>query len=58
LTDATRGGGLKHRKLEWSTDMEQAFSNAKVALSEAASLAHPVAEPELCLAVDVSDHHM
>ena len=47
LTDATKGGGPKHRKLEWQPDMEQAFRKAKVALSEAAILAHPQSEPEL-----------
>ena len=58
LTDATRGGRPKHRKLDWQPDMEQAFKEAKVALSEAAILAHPLSEPELYLAVDASDHHM
>ena len=42
LTDATKGGGPKHRKLNWRTDMEQAFKEAKVALSEAVILAHPL----------------
>ena len=30
LTDAMRGGGPKHRKLDWQPDMEQAFKEAKV----------------------------
>ena len=38
--------------------MEQAFREAKVALSEAAILAHLLSEPELSLAVEASDHHM
>ena len=38
--------------------MEQAFKEAKVALSEAVILAHPLSEPELSLAVDDSDHHV
>ena len=54
LTDETKGGGPKHRKLDWQPDMEQAFKKAKVALSEAAILAHPQSEPELSLAVDAS----
>ena len=58
LTDATKGGGPKHRLLDWRPDMEQAFREAKVALSEAAILAHPQSEPELSLAVDASDHHV
>ena len=33
LTDATNGGGSKHRLLDWRPDMEQAFGEAKVALS-------------------------
>ena len=37
--------------------MEQAFKEAKVALSEATILAHPQLEPKLSLAVDASDHH-
>ena len=35
LTDAMKGARPKHRKLDWRTDMEQAFKKAKVALSEA-----------------------
>ena len=38
--------------------MEQAFKEAKVALSEGAILAHLQSEPELSLAVDASDHHV
>ena len=38
--------------------MQQAFKKAKVALSEAAILAHPLSELELSLAVDASDHHV
>ena len=45
LTDATKGGGSNHRQLDWRPDMEQAFKEAKVALSEAAILAHPQSEP-------------
>ena len=41
LTDATKGGGPNHRKLNWQPDMEQAFKEAKVALSQAAILAQP-----------------
>ena len=58
LTDATKGGGPKHRKLDRQPDMEQAFKEAKVALSDAAILAHPPSEPELSLAVNASDHHV
>ena len=52
------GHGPKHRKLDWQPDMEQAFKKAKVALSEAAILAHPQSEPDLSLAVDVSNHNV
>ena len=58
LTDATKGGGPKHRKLDWQPDMEQAFKEAKVALSDATILAHPPSEPELSLAVNASNHHV
>ena len=34
LTDATKGSGPKHRKLDWWPDMEQAIKEAKVAISE------------------------
>ena len=54
LTVASRGGCLKHRKLDRWPGMEQAFQKAKVALFEAASLAQPQAEPELSLAVDAA----
>ena len=52
LTNATKGGGPKHRKLDWQPDMEQAFKKAKVALSKAAILTHPQSEPQLSLAVE------
>ena len=58
LTYTTKGGGPKHRKLNWQPDMEHAFKEAKVALSEAAIPPHPQSELELSLAVDASDHHM
>ena len=58
LTDAIKVGMPKHRKLNWQPDMEQAFKKAKVAMSEAAILAHPQLEVELFLAVDASNHHM
>ena len=58
LTDVMKGGGPKHRKLDWQPDMEKAFKKAKVALSEVAILAHLLSEPELSLAVDASDHHV
>ena len=68
LTDAIKVGMPKHRKLNWQPDMEQAFKKAKVAeaaileakvaMSEAAILAHPQLELELFLAVDASNHHM
>ena len=38
--------------------MEQAFQKAKIALSEAAILAHLQSEPEMSLAVDASNHHV
>jgi len=56
LTDVLKGG--KKGKLEWSKEMEDAFSSIKKALSEAAELAHPVVEAELRLAVDASNTHV
>ena len=58
LTDATRGGGAKHRKLDWSAAMEEAFKSARTSLCAAAKLAHPQKDPVLSLAVDASDHHV
>ena len=58
LTDATRGAGSKHSKLEWTKEMEKAFVAAKIALTNATHLAHPLQEVKLSLAVDDSNHHV
>ena len=57
LTDATRGAGGKHSKLEWTKVMEKAFVAAKATLTDAANLAHPWQEAELSMALDVSIHY-
>ena len=58
LTDATRGAGGKHSKLEWTKVMGKAFLAAKAALTDAAHLAHPLQEVELSQAVDASNHQV
>ena len=58
LTDATKGDGPKHRLLDWSPEMEKAFTEVKEALAAATTLAHPMANPVLSLAVDASNHHV
>ena len=52
LTDATRGAGSKHSKLEWTKVIEKASMAAKAALTDATNLAHPLQKAELSLAVD------
>ena len=58
LTGATRGAGGKNAALNWTPEMRAAFNESKIALAWAATLAHPVADAELCQAVDASNHHV
>lgn len=55
LTDALAG---KPRCLQWTTERELAFRQAKEALAAAVPLAHPLPEAAISLAVDASDSHI
>jgi hypothetical protein len=56
LTSALVGG--KKATLEWSPQMEAAFTAAKAALCKVTSLAHPDPSAAISLACDTSDSHL
>jgi hypothetical protein len=58
LTDALRGGKAAREQIEWSAEMEEAFSATKHALAKAALLAHPSPGAEVALMVDASGYHV
>jgi hypothetical protein len=58
LTDALRGGKEARERIEWTAEMEEAFSATKQALAKAALLAHPIPGAEVALMVDASGYHV
>ena len=58
LTDALRGGKAAKEQIQWTAEMEQAFSATKQALAKAALLAHPTPGAEVALMVDASGYHV
>jgi hypothetical protein len=58
LTDALQGPGSKHKKLDWTQEMDNAFCTVKQLLCDAAQLAHPDPAADVSLAVDASDTHV
>jgi hypothetical protein len=58
LTDALRGGKAAKERIEWTAEMEEAFSATKQALAKAALLAHPTPGTEVALMVDASGYHV
>jgi hypothetical protein len=58
LTDALQGPGGKHKKLDWTQEMDNAFCTVKQLLCDAAQLAHPDPAADVSLAVDASDTHV
>jgi hypothetical protein len=58
LTDALRGGKEARERIEWSAEMEEAFSATKQALAKATLLAHPSPGAEVALMVDASGYHV
>jgi hypothetical protein len=56
LTSALVGG--RKAALEWSPQMEAAFTAAKAALCKVTSLAHPDPSAAISLACDASDSHV
>ena len=58
LTNALKGSPSGSSPLSWSTEMRDAFSAAKSALSTVTSLAHPVSAAELALVCDASATHV
>jgi hypothetical protein len=58
LTDALRGGGKGATPIEWTTEMQTAFEQAKERLCSAARLCHPDINADLSITVDASDTHV
>ncbi len=58
LTDALRGDRKGNDLVEWSSEMEAAFSASKMALASATYLAHPLPGAVLSLNVDASATHI
>jgi hypothetical protein len=58
LTDALRGDRKGNDPVDWSADMEAAFSASKKALASATYLAHPLPGAVLSLNVDASATHI
>ncbi len=58
LTDALRGNRKGNDPVEWSADMEAAFTASKKALASATYLAHPLPGAVLSLSVDASAKHI
>ena len=56
LTDSLQGAAKG--RLEWTTEMSQAFISSKKAMLNAVELAHPQEGAELALAVDASTTHV
>ncbi len=56
--DALRGGKAAKERIEWTAEMEEAFSATKQALAKAALLAHPTPGAEVALMVDASGYHV
>jgi hypothetical protein len=54
LTDFLKGGLKATHDVDWTSEMEKAFSDAKAALCNTALLAHPQQGWELALMVDAS----
>jgi hypothetical protein len=54
LTDFLKGGLKATPDVDWTSEMEKAFSDAKAALCKTALLAHPQQGWELALMVDAS----
>ena len=48
-------GNKKGKSIEWSSECDKAFEDAKTALSNAALLSHPGKDAEITLTVDASD---
>jgi hypothetical protein len=58
LTDALRGDRKGNDPVEWSAEMEAAFTASKKALASATYLAHPLPGAVLSLSVDASATHI
>ena len=58
LTDALRGLPLWQQALEWSTSMQESFTNSKQLLLAAIPLAHPNPVARIVVAADASDTHI
>ena len=58
LTDALRGNRAAMELVEWSPEMNQAFSASKKALADATFLVHPLPGPALSLQVGASATHI
>jgi RNase H-like domain found in reverse transcriptase/Integrase zinc binding domain len=58
LTDALKGPGGKKRQLQWSQEVDTAFSAVKRMLCSATLQVHPDPVASISLAVDASDSHV
>jgi hypothetical protein len=58
LTDALRGDRKGNDPVDWSAEMEAAFTASKKALASATYLAHPLPGAILSLNVDASATHI